>query len=341
MQLNFNERLRQLLLLALIILLGLMLFGQLSSFLPGILGGITLYILSRSLYFNLIFNRKWNKSLTAILFILGYLVLVAIPFYLAVKMIAPKIHEIINNQDILVNGAESFVEKFESYTGAKLLSDENLRMLTQNITGFIPKLINSTASLAINLIMMFFLLYYLLVNGYQVERYLNRVIPLKQKNINALARETRIMIRANALGIPIISAVQGFVAALGYWIFGISDWGMWGFLTGVFAFFPLVGTMIIWVPLVVYLYISGQAWPAAGLALYSIVITGNIDYVTRLGLMKRMGDVHPVITVLGVIVGLELFGFIGLVFGPLLISYFVILVKIYMNEFSDPNEEIK
>lgn len=338
MQLNFNERLRQLLLLALIILLGLILFGQLSSFLPGILGGVTLYILSRALFFKLTISKKWNKGLTALLFILSYMVIIAIPFYLAVRMISPKIQEIINNQDIIVNGVESFVDKFEAYTGAKLLSDENLRMLMQKLTAFIPQLLNSTASLFINLIMMFFLLYYLLVNGTQVERYLSRVIPLKPKNIGALAKETRIMIRANALGIPIISIVQGFTAALGYWIFGLNDWGMWGFLTGVFAFFPLVGTMIIWVPLVIYLFINGQTWLAVGLAAYSVVVTGNIDYITRLGLMKKMGDVHPVITVLGVIVGLELFGFIGLIFGPLLMSYFVILVKIYMNEFSEENE---
>lgn len=338
MQLNFNERLRQLLLLALIILLGLILFGQLSSFLPGILGGVTLYILCRSLYFKLIFQHKWKKGLTAILFILACFIIVAIPFYLAVIMISPKIQELINNQDLIVNGVESFVDKFENYTGAKILSDENLRMLTQNVTGFIPKLLNSTVSLLINLLMMFFLLYYLLVNGKQIEKYLNKVIPLKPNNIRALAKETRIMIRANALGIPIISVVQGLAAALGYWIFGLEDWGMWGFLTGVFAFFPIVGTMIIWVPLVIFLFINGQTWPAIGLGIYSIVVTGNIDYITRLGLMKKMGNVHPIVTVLGVIVGLELFGFIGLIFGPLLISYFIILVKIYMNEFSDVNE---
>ena len=68
--------------------------------------------------------------------------------------------------------------------------------------------------------------------------------------------------------------------------------------------------------------------------IYSIVVTGNVDYITRLGLLKKIGNVHPMITVLGVIVGLKLFGFMGLIFGPLLISYFIILLKIYMNEFA-------
>ena len=150
-----------------------------------------------------------------------------------------------------------------------------------------------------------------------------------------LAAETKKMVRANALGIPMISIIQGLVATLGYFIFGVKEWGLWGFLTGAFAFFPVVGTMVIWVPVVIYMYAAGQSWNATGLLLYSIVVTGNVDYIARITLLKRMGNVHPVITILGVIVGLGLFGFIGLIFGPLLVSYVIVLFKIYMNEFVD------
>jgi len=75
--------------------------------------------------------------------------------------------------------------------------------------------------------------------------------------------------------------------------------------------------------------------PATWLTFYSFIITGNVDYVARITLLKKMGNVHPLITVIGVIAGLNLFGFMGLIFGPLLVSYFIILVKIYISEFSD------
>jgi len=334
MQVSFNDRIRQILLLSIIIILALILLGQLAMFLTGLLGGITLYILSRKLFFDLVYTRKWKRGLTAILFIIGYLVIILIPFWLSVKMISPKINQLIQNQDVIISSLQTNIEHIEDYTGMELLSDENTHMLIQKATAFIPRLLNSTASLLANLLMMFFLLYFLLVNGRSIEKYLHRAIPLKTKNVDLLAKETKLMIQANALGIPVISIVQGIAAAAGYWIFGIEDWGMWGFLTGVFAFFPIVGTMIIWVPLVVAMYINGLTWPATGLAFYSIIVTGNIDYITRLYLLKKIGDVHPLITVFGVIAGLGLFGFIGLIFGPLLISYFIILVKIYVNEFS-------
>ena len=339
MNISFNDRLLQLLLLALIILLGFILISELYIFLPGLLGAVTLYILCRAFYFRLIFQKKWKKWLTALLFIFGCLLIISIPFYLAVEMIAPKINNLINNQDTIITGLKNFSTKFREYSGVQLLTDENTKYLTLKISQLIPKLLNSTVSVITNLVMMFFLLYYLLVNGREIEKYLSKIIPLKPRNIDMLASETKMMIRANALGIPIICIVQGAFAALGYWIFGVEDWGMWGFLTGVFAFFPLVGTMIIWVPLVLSLFATGNTWTGTGLTIYSIVVTGNVDYITRLGLLKKMGDVHPLITILGVIVGLGLFGFMGLIFGPLLVSYFIILVKIYLNEFTDSKEE--
>lgn len=333
MNLTFNDRLRQLLLLALIILLGFVLLHQLKMFIPGLLGGVTLYILSRAMYFRLIYAKKWKKGGTALLFILGYLIIIAIPVYASIKMVSPKINAMLSNQEKIKQSIKTVALKITDMTGVEILSDDTVHKLTDNISSFLPGILNSTVNLLTNLIMMFFLLYYLLVSGKEVEKYLNKIIPLEKENVDKLAAETKLMIKSNALGIPIICVVQGAFAALGYWIFGLEDWGLWGFITGVFAFFPIVGTMIVWVPLVIYLMATGDTSSAAWLAAYSILVTGNVDYITRLGLLKKLGNVHPMITVLGVIVGLGLFGFMGLIFGPLLVSYFIILLKIYMNEF--------
>ncbi len=340
MNITFNNRLRQLILLLLIIFLVCLFIGQLSSFLPGLLGGITLYILSRSLYFRLIYKQKWKKGWTALLFLFCYMVIIALPVYLCITLVSPKITAILDNPDQIMKSIKILSAQVQDVTGMQLFTEQTSSTISQKISGLIPKFLNSTLSILTNLIMMFFLMYYLLYHGRDVEKYLSRVIPFEQKNVDKLARETRIMVRANALGIPIICIVQGATAALGYWIFGLEDWGMWGFVTGVFAFFPLVGTMVVWVPLVVYLFATGHNGSAWGLTLYSFIVTGNVDYITRLVLLKRMGNVHPMVTVIGVIIGLNLFGFIGLIFGPLLVSYFIVLVKIYMNEFTSMDEDV-
>ncbi len=330
---DFNHRIRQLLLLSIILLLLFLVIRELYIFIPGLLGAVTLYILSRANYFQLIYARKWKKGRAALLFIVYYLLLLGLPVYLAITLISPKLQVFLTDPSSYFESAKSSVILIQEKMGANFLSKESLTQLLNRVAALIPGMINSTANLISNLGIMLFVLYYMLYNGKEMEQYLSRIIPLKPDNINILASETKKMIKANALGIPIISIIQGLFAALGYFIFGVNEFAIWGFLTGIFAFFPVVGTMIVWVPLVIYMYVIGQDWQATGLLLYSLIVTGNVDYLARITLLKKIGDVHPVVTILGVIVGLGLFGFIGLIFGPLLISYVIVLFNIYMNEF--------
>lgn len=330
---TFNDRIRQVLLLFIIILLAYLVIIELHVFLPGLLGALTLYILSRANYFQLIYNRKWKKGWAAGLFIIYYLFLLGLPIYLAITLISPKINAFLADPNSMVQAAKHSIDTIQKKIGFTVVSETTLTNSLSRLTAFIPGVLNSTANLISNLAIMLFVLYNMLVNGSEIERLLTRLIPLKQENINMLAAETKKMVRANALGIPLISIIQGLVATLGYFIFGVEEWGLWGFLTGAFAFFPVVGTMIVWVPMVIYMFAVGETWNATGLTLYSAIVTGNVDYIARITLLKRMGNVHPVVTILGVIVGLGLFGFIGLIFGPLLISYIIVLFQIYMNEF--------
>lgn len=334
----FNERLRQVILLLILIVLAVVCFRQLSIFMPGLLGAITLYILSRARYFQLVFNKKKSRGLVAAGYILYYLVILGIPISIAVMLVGPKVNAAMENPDAIIASAKNAVMQVQQKLGIGFISQKSLNGYLEKLSNFIPTILNSTANIVTNLVMMLFVLYYMLYNGREMEKYLNRVIPLKQENINALAGGTKKMVKANALGIPLISIIQGLVATIGYCIFGVKDWALWGFLTGIFAFLPVVGTMAVWVPLVIFMYANDGSWQATGLFFYSLLITGNVDYVARITLLKKMGDVHPVITILGVIVGLGLFGFIGLVFGPLLINYVIILFEIYSNEFviNDP-----
>jgi predicted PurR-regulated permease PerM len=332
----FNDRIKQILLLLLIIVMIVMAVSVLGSFLPGILGAITLYILSRANYFQLVYNKKWKKGKAAGMYMLYYLVLLGLPVYLAVTLISPKINSFLSDPNATIENVKQAIMQVQDKLGVRMISQQSLSGSLNKVTQFLPTILNSTANLFINLVIMLFFLYYMLYHGREMERTLFRIIPLKDSNTNMLASETKKIVKANALGIPLISIIQGLTATLGYFLFGVEEWALWGFLTGVFAFFPIVGTLVVWVPLVVYMFVAGDSTMALFLLIYSLVVTGNIDYVARITIMKRIGNVHPVVTVLGVLVGLGLFGFIGLIFGPLLVSYIIVLFKIYMNEFVQP-----
>jgi predicted PurR-regulated permease PerM len=332
---HFNNRVRQVVLLIIILLIGFLIVKELYVFLPGFLGAVTFYIIGRNLYFTLVEKKNWRKPLTALLFMVAFLVLIGFPLYYAVRLVTPKINSIFTHSDELMAGVRALGEQVKAFTGMEILTHENVSKIQGGLTNFIPTFLNSTANILSNLLIMFFVLYFMLVNGREMEKSLHTFIPLSDDSIDVLAKETMHMVRANAIGIPLISIIQGVTAMVAYWIFGLKDWGMWGFLTGVFAFFPIVGTMLVWLPLVIYLYSQGMNWQATGLMLYSLLVTGNVDYLARITLMKKIGDVHPLITIFGVIVGLKLFGFMGFIFGPLVFSYLIILMKIYNHEFVD------
>ncbi len=336
MNVTFNNRIKQVLLLAVLILLIWVVVQELYLFLPGLLGAVTLYILSRANYFQLVYKKKWKKGRAAGLYILYYLFLLGLPVFLAVTLISPKVNAFLSDPTAMIESIKQAVNQVQQKTGITIASEKSLSGSLEKVIAFLPSLLNSTATLVANLATMLFFLYYMLYYGHEMEKTLFRIIPLKDANTTILAAETKKIVKANALGIPLISIIQGLTATLGYFIFGVQEWALWGFLTGVFAFFPIVGTMLVWVPLVIYTYTTGNSGMALGLLLYSAIVTGNVDYISRITIMKKLGDVHPVITVLGVIVGLGLFGFIGLIFGPLLVNYIIVLFKIYMNEFVEP-----
>jgi predicted PurR-regulated permease PerM len=330
---SFSNRLRQIILLIALLALGFLLLNELYIFLPGFLGAVTLYILSRGWYRYLTLTKAWNGNMVATFFLLGFLLLFGLPVYSVFSLITPRIQEAFSHSQELIQGLKAVSEQVKEWTGQDLFTQETIAKFQEKIANFFPAFLSSTALILSNLAMMLFLYFFMLTNGDSMEKGIQHFLPLREENIEILSKETMSMVRANAIGIPLISLIQGIFALFGYWIFGISEFVLWGFMTGVFAFFPIVGTTVIWLPIVVYLFSQGQSGAGIGLTIWSLLITGNVDYLARVTLMKRLGNVHPIVTVLGVIVGLSLFGFWGFVFGPLLISYFMLLFKIYTSEF--------
>ena len=145
--------------------------------------------------------------------------------------------------------------------------------------------------------------------------------------------EINMIVRANAIGIPLLAIIQGAIATLGYYLFDAPSALLFGFLTCFATVIPIVGTTLVWFPLAAYMAILGD-WPhAIGLLLYCGLIVTNIDNLIRFILQKKMADTHPLITIFGVVIVLSLFGFMGVIFGPLLISIFILCVNIFKEQY--------
>lgn len=334
-----STQLKQLLLLLVILFAGVLVFYELYPFFPGLLGAVTLYILLRQWYFKLTVIYNWKKWLAAVVFILGSIVVFVIPFFLMALLIAPKVMPIIQNPSLISNGVNSVVASIHKLVPQLTINTEQLQGVLQKAVQTLPGYFGATLQIFTNLLLCFFLLYFMLVSGRKMERKLQEFISLKTENINDLWQNTKVMVVSNAIGIPLLAVFQAISAIIGYLIFGVEGALLWGLLTGLFSMLPIIGTAVIWVPLVAYLFASGDSGAGIGVLLFSVLVTVNIDNVLRFTLLRKLGDVHPVITVLGIIIGIPLFGFMGLIFGPLLLSYFLLLIKVYQVEFAGRKKE--
>jgi predicted PurR-regulated permease PerM len=123
------------------------------------------------------------------------------------------------------------------------------------------------------------------------------------------------------------------VAALAYWFTGAGDPIVWGLLTGFFGLIPVIGTAGIWLPLAINLLIGDHVWQCVVLIIWGVCVVSTIDNVFRMVFLKKYANVHPLVALFGVILGVNLFGFWGIIFGPLVISGFLLLIKIFHKEF--------
>jgi predicted PurR-regulated permease PerM len=176
--------------------------------------------------------------------------------------------------------------------------------------------------------------YYLLVEGERATRWLVDMMPLPDSQVWELARNFRDVTRTMLLGTGVTAFYQGASAFVGYWLFGVPDAIVWASLTGVASLLPGIGTLLVWVPVGGYLLASGSIGKGIGLLAWgSVVIVLVADYVLRPWLVKsklRMNDLLVFIAIFG---GIEAFGVVGLILGPIFVALFVSLLRIYQRDY--------
>jgi len=163
----------------------------------------------------------------------------------------------------------------------------------------------------------------------EFEAGLLRYAPFREQYAIKFAIALRNSTYSNVLGQGIIAVTQGALLANGFWIFGIPDPVFWGVIGAFISFLPVVGAPTLCIPASIVLFATDHTVKGILLLAYGLLFIGNIDNVLRMIINKRVANTHPLISVIGVFIGLPLFGILGLVFGPLLLSYFLLLIEIY------------
>ncbi len=319
---------------------GFLLFSMIQFF-TAFLAAVMFYVLSKPAMEYLVKKRNWSKPWAAALIITVTVIIILAPLTLFVSMVYNKIAAFLNNPDIVLNTLKSFDQQLSARFGFRLLSNENMQKIQTTSTNLMTNVLNNSLNFFSTITMMYFFLYFMLMNVNRMEAAVIFYLPFPRAKIELFGRELVAQTFSNAVGVPLIAVVQGLCGFAAYKITGLPEAGFWSVVTGFASIVPIVGTALVWIPAAVYQLATSHAWEGLFIIGWGAIILGSADNVVRFLLAKRMADTHPIVTVLGVIMGLKYFQIPGLIFGPLLISYFIILLKIYYWEFQSVSPVVK
>lgn len=322
-------------LITIIIALGVILFKQISPFLGGLLGALTIYILVRGQMVHLTVKRKMKRSIAALLITTEAVFCFLIPISLVVWLVVDKLQNINLDPQSIIAPIEEIAGVIQRKTGYDVLGSDTTSFIVSALPRIGQAVMGGISSFVVNLFVLVFVLYFMLTGGTKMEAYINDILPFNATNTDHVVHEINMIVRSNAIGIPLLAVIQGAVATVGYYIFGAPNALLLGFLTCFATVIPMVGTALIWFPVAVYMAITGD-WPnAIGLAAYGGIVVSQLDNLIRFIMQKKMADTHPLITIFGVVIGLSLFGFMGVIFGPVLLSLFFLFVDMFKREYLD------
>lgn len=334
-----TQQQRILLIASLFIIAGFIVFG-LSGYISAFLGAGILYVVLRPWFTGLAIKRNWNRSLVAGLLIAFSLVVIIMPFATLSLLLVDRIQYYSQHtEDIL-----GLVDKVADLTGYQITSQKNISALAGQAGTYASRLLPSIAGSALDFIviigLMLFTLYFMFVQQEGFLKGLHKYLPFKMETQEELGESLRNNVNANVLGQALVSFVQGVLTGATLWIFGVPDALFWGTVAFFMAFIPVLGTPLVWVPAGLIQLSQGNTGQGIGILVVGVVVIINIDNLLRIMLAKRMGDIHPLVTLAGIVLGVPIFGILGLVVGPLLLSYFIVLIHVFERENKKQEKEV-
>lgn len=176
--------------------------------------------------------------------------------------------------------------------------------------------------------------YYLLREGADGTEWLVEIVPLPNGQVSQIVRDVRDVTRAMLVSTGLMTLYQGVTAGIGYWIFGVDSPIVWAALTGVASILPALGTALVWAPISIILLATGHVAQGIGVLAWSgLVVVFVADYILRpklVGNRVRMNDLLVFVAIFG---GIEAFGVLGLVLGPIAVAVLLSLLRIYQKDY--------
>lgn len=307
--------------------------------------------------YKFIHKKIKNRSICALLVSLFIILLIAVPFVLLLPASASEAQytyirvkqKILTGEilDIQCAGKENttlceiagWMQDKIKDPEIKFYLQDTLEKITSYAIQKTTALLLAIPKILLGFVVTFFIIFYLFKEGPEFVSYLKKLIPMKEMHRQHVAMKINETAHAVIYGSLAVALIQGSLAIIGYWIFGIESFIFWGILTAVFALVPIVGTAAIWLPASLFLIAKGSTegnvsliYSGIGLLIYGALVISTADNILKPKLIGERAGLHPVLVLIGVLGGLTLFGFAGFLIGPLILAILKSMLDIFEKE---------
>ena len=335
------------------ILLGWLLWPFLSVI---VLGAVITGVFSPVYKF---FNSKFNPTLSSLLTCILIFFVLFIPILFFVGILANEAYDLYVTAREVVQTMQirDLMEKSQLIDKAnEVLANFNLEITAAQITNFLSEigrvvglflyqqLSSITAnilSFIINFFFMLLIIFYLLIDSQRLASFIVGISPLPDDQDQILLRKFKDMSGAILIGNGLGGLIQGILGGVVFWIFDMKSPFLWGVVMGLLAFLPIVGIGAVFIPAAIYLFLSGRIGAGIFFLVFYMLLSGGIEYFFKPKLVGQRVQMHTLLVFLSIIGGLKLFGILGIIYGPLVVTAFLTLADIYESSYQELVEPFK
>ena len=296
-----------------------------------------------------------KRNLTSLIMVLLMLLVLLIPTYLLINMVAQQASELYIGVKPVVNriiaqGDDGLLGDLKRLPVVRRIDLDNfdwegqLRKSAESISTAITFIVKRTTggvfSFVSGLFVMLYSMFFFFRDGEDILSRLRYLSPLKDEYEDMLITRFAMISRATVKGTFIIGLMQGGLGGLALLVFGIDTWLLWSLVMVILSVIPLVGPWLVMIPASIFLVAVGDVWQGIVMALYTIIIIGNSDNLVRPRLVGHDARMHDLLIFFSTLGGLAVFGIMGFIVGPVIAAMFIAVLDIYGNEFKSQLEEV-
>lgn len=218
-----NQKIKQVILILLILSLLVLVFYSLYNFVPALLGAIAMFVVFRKTHLFLVEKKKWKPWLSSIGIIVFSWLIIIVPLGFLLNSVLVKLSNSSQQVNLLVHHVQELLSFIKNRFGYDLVNEIDVKKMATYLTAYSASILNSIMQVVTTIFSMYFLFYFLLIYTREIQMMIDKYVPLKRDNIQKIEQRVSKMVIANVVGIPVIAIGQGFTLFIAYLIFGVQD----------------------------------------------------------------------------------------------------------------------